>query len=673
MCGIAGFIRDGGFSPEAGRDTLQRMVRVLAHRGPDDSGCWMDPAAGIALGHRRLAVVDLSPHGHQPMHSACGRYVVAFNGEIYNFLHLRDQLATRGHRFRGHSDTEVLLAAIVEWGIRGALERFNGMFAFGLWDCGERVLHLARDRAGEKPLYYGHVAGGIAFASELKAFRAHPDFVGEIDRNAVAMYLRHSAVPAPYSIYTGIRKLPQGTLLSLRHPYPSLPDPQPYWTAASVAEAGTSSPLSGSVAEATDELDRLVRDAVRLRMVADVPLGAFLSGGIDSSLVVAAMQAQSGTSVQTFTIGFGEGTYNEAEHAKRVAKHLGTEHTELYVTPTDALAVIPRLPAIYDEPFADSSQIPTFLVSELARRHVTVSLSGDGGDELFGGYPRHFWGLVRARMEWMPNGLRRVFARVLARTPDAAWDGIFRGLRPIVPKRFGAKSLSHRARQMTELLALPDPDTLYSALATHGWNGTGWNNVVLGVDDVPPLSAAHTWRGSPSAYAERMLYLDLVTYLADDILAKVDRASMAVSLEVRVPLLDPRLIEFAWRVPLALKLRGGRGKWLLRQVLYRYVPPELVERPKMGFCVPIDTWLRGPLRDWAETLLDEGELRRHGLLDPRPVRAMWRQHLEGKRDRHLELWDVLMLQAWLREAEIQPAYSENRSDIVRLVTHATAN
>lgn len=649
MCGIAGFYRPGGIDPEQARGALERMSATLRHRGPDSGGAWLDAEAGIALGHRRLSILDLSACGHQPMTSACGRYVVSFNGEIYNFGDLQSQLAGLGHPFRGHSDTEVLLAAVREWGLRGALDRFNGMFAFALWDRCERTLALARDRVGEKPLYCGWMDGTLLFGSELKALRAYPGFRAEIDRGALALFLRHNYVPAPHSIFLGINKLLPGTYLVLGGASASRDiEPVPYWSARDVAERGAQDPFDGTAEEAVSQLDALLRDAVGLRMVADVPLGAFLSGGIDSSLVVALMQAGSATPVETFTIGFQEGEYNEAEHAKAVARHLGTHHTELYVTPEQALGVIPLLPALYDEPFSDSSQIPTYLVSALARKHVTVSLSGDGGDELFGGYNRYLWASeIWKRIAWLPAGVRRALARQLAGSSSRRWNRALRFI-PGVPRQINGKSIGERIHQIAEILGVTGAQEIYLRLVSHWRHSQG---VVLEGKELPTvLTDRSRWAGVPE-FLQEMMYWDLVSYLPDDILVKVDRASMGVSLEARVPLLDHRVVEFAWRLPSSLKVRDGEGKWLLRQVLHQYVPRELIDRPKMGFGVPIGSWLRGPLREWADALLDEELLRQQGYFDATMVRRTWEEHLSGEHHRHYDLWDVLMFQAWLSTAE----------------------
>jgi len=649
MCGITGFLRGSRTSDEEAGETIRRMTDTLRHRGPDDSGIWLDERDGIALGHRRLSIIDLSPEGHQPMLSASGRYVIVFNGEVYNFLALRRELEDAGQRFRGHSDTEVMLAAIEAWGLQEAVKRFVGMFAFALWDRVGKTLHLVRDRIGEKPLYYGRSGSDFLFASELKAFAAHPGFRGEVDRNALALYLRHNYVPAPYSIYHGIRKLLPGTILSVdMNTAYDMAESVPYWSGKTTAEEGIADPFSGGDSEAISRLERLLLDVIAQEMVADVPLGAFLSGGIDSSTVVALMQARSARPVKTFTIGFHEDAYNEAAYAKEVARHLGTDHTELYVTPKEAIAVIPRLPALYDEPFADSSQIPTFLVAQLTRGHVTVSLSGDGGDELFGGYNRYFWGRsIWKRLGWMPKGLRSGLSASLASFSPSSWDGLFSRFDRLLPGSMKQQNPGDRLHKLAEILAVNDPEEMYLGLVSH-WKSPA--AVVPGSIEPPTaLTDRKRWAALPD-FTLRMMYLDLITYLPDDILAKVDRAAMGVGLESRVPFLDHRVVEFAWRLPLSMKIRNGQGKWLLRQVLYRYVPERLIERPKIGFGVPIDSWLRGPLRDWAEALLDEGRLRREGFFDPKPIREKWEEHLSGRKNWHYYLWNILMFQAWLERS-----------------------
>ena len=640
MCGIVGFCFWRLHSTPT-VSLLKAMTGAISHRGPNNSGYWIDAEAGIALGHRRLSIIDLSPAGHQPMESASGRYMIAYNGEIYNHHDIRRDLETTGAApdWRGHSDTEVLLAAIDRWGIETALAKLNGMFAFALWDRQERSLWLARDRLGEKPLYYGFAAdGAFLFGSELKALAVWPGLRPEVDREALSLYLRHNYVPAPWSIWQGIRKLPPAHVLCLRAGDHELPSPRPYWDFTRVAVEGARNPLPDAP-ERVDELEALLMDAVALRMEADVPLGAFLSGGIDSSTIVALMQAQSAKPVRTFSIGFHEKAYNEAAHAAAVARHLGTDHTELYVTPEDALAVIPKLPGIWDEPFSDSSQIPTFLVSEMTRRHVTVSLSGDAGDELFGGYNRYFIGMrLWDALSGVPLPVRRLAARIL-RLSFAA--GVAGAINALVPERWRHKSLADRLPKLAEFLEHSSPSDVYRALISH-WKDPA-SIIVDGREPETVLSADGP--GFPD-FRQTMMYLDTLTYLPDDILAKVDRASMAVSLEARVPFLDHRVVEFAWRLPLSAKIRGGSGKRILRDVLYRHVPRHLIDRPKMGFGVPIDDWLRGPLRDWAESLLDEKRLREEGFFDPAPIRKLWNEHQTGRRRWHYYLWDVLMFQAW---------------------------
>jgi asparagine synthase (glutamine-hydrolysing) len=623
------------------------MTDTLRHRGPDDSGDFLEETAGLALGARRLAIVDLSELGHQPMVSPDGRYVLAFNGEIYNFSDLRRELEDAGLRFRGTSDTEVLVAAVQHWGLHAALTASNGMFALALWDRRDRRLHLARDRFGEKPLYYGWNGNSFLFGSELKALRAHPAFRDTVDRDALALYFRHNCVPAPYSIYSDSAKLPPSSILTIEEATAPgiIPPPEPYWSLGDVAEAGASARQRSSVADATDELDATLRRSVALRMHADVALGAFLSGGIDSSLVVALMQAQHTSKVQTFTIAFDDAGFDEAPQARAVADHLGTEHHELLVTPGDALDVVPRLPEIYDEPFADSSQIPTTVLARLTRAHVTVALSGDGGDELFGGYNRYAWAeRFWKRVEPVPLPLRRVAAAALGAVPPGWWDRAFDGARRVLPGSMALRTPGTKLIKVARVLPAADLHETYVTLASHVEDPA---RLVLGaVEPSTLLTSPERWPALDDA-VERMMYLDTMTYLPDDILTKVDRATMASSLEGRMPFLDPDVAALAWRTAPDRKMRAGAGKWLLRQLLHRYVPPALVERPKTGFGVPIGDWLRGPLRPWAEDLLAPGRLARDGFLAPEIVRAMWTEHLSGRCDRQFELWDVLMFQAWL--------------------------
>lgn len=620
------------------------MSDSLIHRGPDTSGIWFDASAGVALGHQRLSIIDLSPEGQQPMHSASFRYVLAFNGEIYNFKALRQELEQRtNHAFRGQSDTEVMLAAIEAWGLENAVKRFVGMFAFVLWDRIEKRLHLVRDRFGEKPLYYGWIGNTLMFASELKALRAHPDFRPEINRDALSLYLRHNYIPAPFSIYKNIYKLLPGTILTFNTS--GTLTRTAYWSAKDVAEAGDKTPFPGTIEEAVSKLDKLIRDAIIQQMVADVPLGAFLSGGIDSSTVVAIMQTESRQPIKTFTIGFHKEEYNEAEQAKEVATYLGTDHTELYVTPQQVIDIIPKMPIIYDEPFSDSSQLPTVLLASLARRQVTVCLSGDGGDELFGGYNRYLWGKsIWQKIGWLPQSIRQIGATCIKAIPPQIWDRGFSFVSDVLPAKFQQRLPGDKLHKLAEILDAQNPDSMYYYLVSH-WKNP--DSVILHASE--PLTAItdHSQWANLQDLTLRMMYLDLVTYLPDDILVKVDRACMSVSLESRVPFLDHRVAEFAWRVPISMKIRNGESKWLLRQVLYQYVPKEIIERPKMGFGIPIDTWLRGPLREWAEGLLNESRLREEGFFDPEPIRKKWFEHQSGLRNWQYHLWDVLMFQAWL--------------------------
>lgn len=648
MCGIAGFL-DTAARGSAGdlASIASDMAGRLGHRGPDDAGVWVDPDVAVALAHQRLSIHDLSEQGHQPMRSACGRYLISFNGEIYNFKQLRLRLEG-GRTFRGHSDTEVLLAAVSRWGLPAALSHLNGMFAFAAWDTATRSLWLCRDRMGEKPLYYGWVGSAFLFGSELKALRRHPAFNPDIDRGALALYLRHSYVPGPWTIYDGVRKLPAGTFLvvgSERGRPPASDGPQEYWSLEKAAQDGAADPVA-STPEAVDTLHDLLADAVGLRMEADVPLGAFLSGGIDSSAVVALMQAQSSRPVRTFTIGFREESYNEAEHAAAVAAHLGTEHSSLYVTPQETLGVIPRLPSLYDEPFADPSQIPTFLVAQLARRDVKVALSGDGGDELFVGYGRYaqasaMWSTLRR----IPRRARTKLAGALRAVPGPAWDPLLTAGARLLPGLASPALARRRAERLADVVDTDGEQEMYRALLSHWANPTA---VVPGSSEPPTVTTDAARWAAVDELVHRMTLLDMATYLPDDILVKVDRATMAVGLEARVPLLDHRLVEHSWRVPLPMKVKGGEGKWVLREVLHRYVPRELVNRPKMGFGVPISGWLRGPLRRWGEELLSEAELA-EGCLEPSLVRRKWVEHVSGRSDWAGDLWNVLVFQAWLAE------------------------
>lgn len=645
MCGLTGFWQASGVQSDEAKALVLDMARAIAHRGPDDSGAWVDPTAGIALGHRRLSIVDLSAAGHQPMTSNGGRYVIVFNGEIYNHMAIRRDLERRSGStsWRGHSDTETLLAAVETWGFEEALCRTVGMFAIALWDREQRTLSLARDRLGEKPLYYGWQGTGerrvLVFGSELKALRAHPAFEAPIDREALTLYMRTGYIPAPWSIHAGIRKLPPGSFTVIR-PEDETPEIRNYWSAEQVALDGAANPLSLMPEEAVDRLETLLSDAIEQQMVADVPLGAFLSGGIDSSTVAALMQSRSGQPIKTFSIGFHEEGYNEAEHAAAVARHLQTDHTELYVSAKEALDVVPSLSSMYDEPFADSSQIPTHLVSKMARQHVAVALSGDAGDELFCGYSRYmFTDRLWSRVSAVPRPLRRLGGAALTAVPPAAWDRLGR------LARRGA--LGEKVHKGARVMRSTDSDELYLNTVSQWMNP---ESLVEGAREPRTLLT-----GAPSALRRlppvpRMMAYDMLTYLPGDILTKVDRAAMSVSLETRVPMLDHRVVEFAWQLPMNLKLREGSSKWLLRQVLYRHVPRKLIERPKMGFGIPLEHWLRGPLRDWAEQLLAPEKLRQEGLI-VEPIRHAWQEHVSGARNRQYALWNVLSYMAWKQEIQ----------------------
>jgi asparagine synthase (glutamine-hydrolysing) len=645
MCGIAGVVASSSSSLSSHelRALAEAMASSLHHRGPDGQGVWMDPSLPIAISHRRLSIIDLSSAGNQPMVSADGRLVLSYNGEVYNFAELRRELEPLGVAFRGASDTEVILAAMSAWGVEQAVKRMDGMFAFAVWDRSERVLHLARDRIGEKPLYYGWAGGVFLFASELKAFSRYRGFSADIDRDALTLFLRNKYIPTPFSIFRGVSKLPPASILSM----PVLEGPSQrgrltrYWSAQETATSAGAEPFEGSVEDAIDRLDDLLGTAVASRMVADVPLGAFLSGGVDSSAVVSMMRAKSGQPVQTFTIGSDIRGWDESVSASAVAHHLRTEHTALRVTGEEALDVVPRLAELYDEPFADSSQIPTLLVSALARRSVTVALSGDGGDELFGGYNRHLYVARLARAgRWIPPVGRRLIARTLRAIPPRAIDrSVALGSR-VFP---GAVRLRQAGDKVTKLswgLEADGPDAVYRQLVSH-WKEPA--RLVLGGTE----ANARSLDGLGLDPAARIMVLDAETYLPDDILTKVDRASMSTSLEVRVPFLEPNLMRFAWTLPPDLRFRDGQSKWLLRRVLDRYLPRHLIDRPKSGFGVPLHEWLRGPLRPWAEELLSERRLRREGFFEPRLIREAWKDHLSGRRNRQYELWDVLMFQAWL--------------------------
>lgn len=673
MCGITGIFL-GRDSDTSLLNAVTEMSDKLLHRGPDDSGIWVEERFGLALGHRRLAILDPSPAGHQPMHSVCGRFVLAFNGEIYNHMLLRAELRTAGLEpvWRGHSDTETLLASIAAWGLEQTLKRCRGMFAISLWDHHRQTLTLARDRIGEKPLYYGWTGQGqeaaFVFASELKALKAYPSFAPPVCRQSLAQYMRFMYVPAPRSIYQGVFKLEPGCLLKVVAAPPPTPPVDPlragqdfgsvsvrrWWSLSTAVEAGAAEPLEDET-QALKLLEGSLEEAVRLQCLADVPLGAFLSGGVDSSTIVALMQKQSSRPVKTFTIGFDEADFDESPHALAVARHLGTEHQEMRVTAEMAQAVIPELPHMYDEPFSDSSQIPMYLVCKVARQKVTVALSGDAGDELFGGYSRYFWGpRIWNRLAWMPPGVKQALGGAINCLPAGGWDALSRPLNAMLPVGKDITRVGDKAQKLAlQLQSMKNFDDLYINLVSQ-WHDPAY--VVRATSNVPAHAPANMLDDDLPAQGLgggplRMMYRDSMTYLPDDILCKVDRAAMAVSLETRVPFLDHRVVELAWRLPLHMKIRGNEGKWALRQVLYKYVPRELIERPKAGFAIPVGEWLRGPLRDWADALLTTERLKQEGYFHPEPIQLAWKQHLSGRFDWTARLWTVLMFQSWLEVQE----------------------
>lgn len=649
MCGLAGFL-GGSIAQDASASTavLKGMTDTLKERGPDDEGTWMDDGAGVCLGHRRLAIVELSQLGHQPMVSRSGRYVLAFNGEIYNHQELRSKLRTENVNWRGDSDTETLLEAVEVWGLAETLKCSIGMFAIVLWDRRERVLHLARDRLGEKPLYFGWQGAGakrtFLFASELKAVRKHPAFEATIDRDAVVQYMRHGYVPAPRSIYKGLAKVAPGTIVSVSLDKPNA-EVKTYWSAVEAMQSGVHRPYSGSPEQAVEDLNQILLDAVGKQMMADVPLGAFLSGGIDSSTIVALMQAQSSAPIRTFSIGFEAKEYDEATYARSVAAHLGTKHTELYVTGSDALDVVPLLPHMYDEPFGDSSQIPTHLVAKLAKQQVTVALSGDAGDELFGGYTRYtltqqLWKHLRL----LPLPVRKSLAYLLRCVPEHRWNGIAAALESGFGRKLPYSHFGEKIHKGARAMCSTELDELYLSLISL-WQQP--ESLVVGGRELPLFGAPNWLHQLPYGGVSRMMAIDLLTYLPDDILVKVDRAAMWTSLETRVPMLDQRVVEFACALPLSYKLRAGESKWVLKQVLAKYVPKHLVERPKMGFGVPVAQWLAGPLKGWAEDLLSEQRLKSDGIFEPALIRRAWQEHSSNTANRQHQLWNVLMFQSWM--------------------------
>ncbi|PXX42801.1 asparagine synthase (glutamine-hydrolyzing) [Aquitalea magnusonii] len=650
MCGLTGFASTSGFESGWAERVATGMASAIMTRGPDDAGVWVDGSAGIALAHRRLSIVDLSPAGHQPMVSGSQRFVLAFNGEIYNHLELRAALerSSAAIAWRGHSDTETLLACIEAWGLQHTLERCVGMFALALWDRQAAQLSLARDRFGEKPLYYGWQGSTFLFGSELKALKAYPGFCASVDRQALTAMMRFGYVPAPYSIYQGIFKLPAASWLTLRPAAgaAAMETPKTYWSLQQAIQQGKQNPFQGSAADAVNELEQVLRQSVRLQMMADVPLGAFLSGGVDSSLITALMQAESSRPVQTYTIGFAEEGYNEAAHAREVARHLGTAHTELYVSAQDAVDQVALLPAVYDEPFADSSQIPTMLVSRMARQHVTVALSGDGGDEIFGGYNRYLladrlWG----RLRHLPPTVASAMSRCLTAMPEERWDAFYQVMSFLLPQRFQVAQFGNKLHKLAEIMQCGSPEALYQGLVSQ-WQHP--EQLVLNGSETPGLFARMGAGTSTDGFVPWMMAMDTMTYMADDILVKVDRAAMAASLESRVPMLDHRVVEFAWRLPHSMKVSDGQGKWILRQLLYKHVPKNLIERPKQGFAIPVAAWLRGHLRPWAEDLLSEQRLRRDGYFNVDLVRKKWEEHVSGRRNWQAQLWCVLAFNSWLQ-------------------------
>ena len=662
MCGITGIF--GNLRTDELAISVQKMSATLTHRGPDDTGSWINEESGIAFGHQRLSIVDLSSVGHQPMMSPCGRFSVIFNGEIYNHLQLRDKLNASAYKqsWKGHSDTETLVSAFSQWGIEKTLEQLVGMFAIAVWDIRIKKLYLIRDRFGEKPLYYGWSNNTFLFGSELKALRSYKGFNNEIDRNVLSLYMQYMYVPSPYSIFKDVYKLDPGCILEIDDSGKVQPPEQitssvfnakgisiKQWYSLSKIAKNSQNNLIEDENEAIELLEKTLLESVQSQLISDVPLGAFLSGGIDSSMIVALMSKVCNHPVKTFTIGFEEGEFNEAVYAKDVAKHLETDHHELYITANDALKVIPSLPSLYDEPFADSSQIPTYLVSKLARKNVTVSLSGDAGDELFGGYNRYLWGKqVWGKLKWMPLIMRQVLGIGIHKIPVSIWNKSS----CVLPRKYQVSSMGDKAHRMAHRLKnVGSLDDMYNSLVTEGFREEGLviNNRLILKTKLDDCSIALGIKESE----QRMMLWDSVTYLPDDILTKVDRAAMGVSLETRIPFLDHRVAELAWRIPLNMKIKDGVGKWPVRQILYKYVPKELIERPKAGFAVPVGQWIRGPLHEWASDLLDESRIKREGYFDPKLVQQLWGQHLSGHYDWTPRLWAILMFQSWLELHNIQ--------------------
>ncbi len=651
MCGIAGYFSLKGMSDAKG--ILNRMSVSLRHRGPDDKGIWFDGNIGIGFAHRRLSIIDVSEQGVQPMVSHTGRFVICYNGEVYNFKELRRELDSKNIKWRGTSDTEVLLAGFETWGVETTLVKLNGMFAFVLWDKKKKILYLARDPLGKKPLYYGFNNGIFFFASELKALKTHPEFKPAIDRNVLPLLLRHSYIPTPYSIYHGIKKLLPGSFCSVgvkEVKEKQAPKPRQFWDLETVALQGISSPLSGPIENVTDQLEKVLSDAVSRRMISDVPLGAFLSGGIDSSLIVALMQKISDKPVKTFSIGFDETGYNEADSAKQVARILGTDHTELYVTPQQAIDVIPQLPVLFDEPFADSSQIPTFLVSKMTRKYVTVALSGDGGDEMFAGYNRHFWGrYLWEKLENKPVILKKIFKGVINSFSPSTWNSIFSRLNFVLPKAMKQTMPGDKLAKLSSVLASENKKEFYYNL-TSWWQRTD----TLVKEAKEPRTLLNSFSKWPDIedFTQLMQFMDMKTYLTDDILTKVDRSSMGASLEARAPLLDREVLRFSWKIPLEMKIQPHSGKIILKKMLARYLPEYIFDRPKSGFGLPLDQWLRSDLSDWANDLLSADRLRKQDYFNVGAVKKAWNDHLAGKCNMQYHLWNILMFQAWLENEKL---------------------
>ncbi|MBH10730.1 MAG: asparagine synthase (glutamine-hydrolyzing) [Candidatus Marinimicrobia bacterium] len=649
MCGITGYVGGEWLNGlEGAKHQLKLMSETIKHRGPDSSGFWLDQDCGIAFAHRRLSIIDLSDNGKQPMFSSSKRFVILFNGEIYNHLSLRSELEKENCApdWNGHSDTETILAYIENHGFKKTLEKCVGMFAIVLFDREKKHLYMARDRMGEKPLYYGWQKGVFLFGSELKSLQKHISFENKIDRDAIALYLKYNYVPSPFSIFKRISKVPAGTFIKLNikqkdfRPNEKI-NPINYWSLENVASKGIMNPIKENNL-AIKNLKKLLKVSIKDQMIADVPIGAFLSGGIDSSLIAAIMQELSNKSIKTFTIGFHEKGFNEAEYAKAIANHLKTDHTELYVEPNDAMNIIPKLPHLYDEPFSDSSQIPTFLISEMTRKYVTVSLSGDGGDEVFGGYNRYLWNNnFHERTKKIPYYLKNNFAALIKKISPMTWDRIMASFNFMTPSTLEAVRKGEKIHKLAEVLTAKDYSEIYNRLISQWQKPSKLIKSDLDINNIQNNALF-----LDNDFRFMMMFNDSTQYLPDDILVKLDRAAMSVSLETRIPYLDHRIIEYSWRLPLSMKIKGGKGKWVLRKILNEYIPKNLIDRPKMGFGVPIDYWLRGPLRDWAEDLLDETKIKNEGFFNVSPIAKKWKEHKQETNNWQHHLWNILMFQSW---------------------------